>query len=172
MAERVPLLIISGPVGVGKTTTGEEVSAQLVDRAVHTFIDFDALAGTFPRQPGDRFGLSLAMKNLRDVWRNCSEAGSRNLILPYVIESEADRDAIAGCIPGADVFLVQLTASIETLEARLRKREIGTSFEKGLARATELVEILDTAPADLRVTTDDRTVPELASELTGRVDWA
>ena len=93
-AIRLPLLVISGPVGVGKTTVGNELSTSLERRRVaHTFIDLDTLAETYPRPPGDRFGNRLALLNLRDVWINCAAAGSRNLIVARVVET---RDALVG----------------------------------------------------------------------------
>ena len=51
------LLLISGPVGVGKTTVANELSTLLeVDGIAHTFVDLDALTYTFPRSASDAFG--------------------------------------------------------------------------------------------------------------------
>lgn len=97
MAEiALPLLVISGPVGVGKTTVGNEVSNVLNRQGIaHTFIDIDSLAETYPRPPDDRFGNRLALLNLRDVWANCVAAGSRNLIVARVVEWTTDRGSDA-----------------------------------------------------------------------------
>lgn len=109
--ERVPLLLISGPVGVGKTSVGFEVSDLLCEQGVaHTFIDWDQLRYTYPRPVGDRFGNQLGMKNLRDVWRNAVAAGWRNLIIASVIETWADVEDIRQVVPGADVVVCQLRA--------------------------------------------------------------
>ena len=68
------LLIISGPVGVGKTTTAEELSAILEGEEVdHSFVDLDGLAKTYPRPPDDRFGVRIALRNLRAVWAHSQE---------------------------------------------------------------------------------------------------
>ena len=73
----IPLLVISGPVGTGKTTIGNEVSSSLERQGVaHTFIDMDTLAETYPRPPDARFGDRLALLNLCDVWANCAATGS------------------------------------------------------------------------------------------------
>jgi chloramphenicol 3-O-phosphotransferase len=93
-------------------------------------------------------------------------------VLAYVIERAEKRDAIAACIPGAEVFLVQLRARTETLQARLRTREISGFFDRRFARAKELAAILEKAPADLRLDTDDLTVTALAADIIGRIDWA
>jgi len=64
----VPLLIISGPVGVGKTTVAEELNSILSREGIaHTYIDLDVLAETYPRLADDRFNSRLALRNLRDV---------------------------------------------------------------------------------------------------------
>src|SRR5687768_15798886 len=73
---RVPTLWISGPVGVGKTTVGYEVST-LLDRdgVHHTFVEYDVLAQTYPAPPGDRFNTRLSLRILVDLWRHASAAG-------------------------------------------------------------------------------------------------
>ena len=62
------LVLISGPVGVGKTSVAEALSTTLESASVgHTFIDLDGLAKTYPRPIGDRFGDRIALKNLTAV---------------------------------------------------------------------------------------------------------
>ena len=165
--ERVPLLLISGPVGVGKTSVGFEVSDLLCEQEVaHTFIDLDQLRYTYPRPVGDRFGGSLGMKNLRDVWRNAVEAGSRNLIISSVIETWADVEDIRQVVPGADVVVCQLRARVETLAVRVRQREKGKRLEWHLRRSAELAEILagEAVPVDFEVWTDEIGVGAIAKK--------
>ena len=91
-----PLLVVSGPVGVGKTTTGYQVSTLLGDRGIpNTFVDIDALSETWPARADDRFNQQLARTNLGDVWRNAAAVGSRNLIVAAVIEHRSECDALA-----------------------------------------------------------------------------
>ena len=98
----VPLLIISGPIGVGKSSVGSEVSDLRDEQGVaHTFIDLDQLRYTYPKPVGDRFGTQLGLANLRDVWRNCAAAGSRNLVIASVVEDWDDVENIASVIPRA-----------------------------------------------------------------------
>ena len=169
--ERVPLLLISGPVGVGKTSVGFEVSDLLCEQGVaHTFIDWDQLRYTYPRPVGDRFGDQLGMKNLRDVWRNAVAAGSRNLIIASVIETWADVEDIRQVVPGADVVVCQLQARVETLAVRVRQREKGKGLDWHLRRSAELAEILagEAVPVDFKMWTDEMGVCEIAKVSTIR----
>ena len=169
----IPLLIISGPVGVGKTSVGNEVSVQLEDRGVaHTFVDLDALAMTFPRPPDDPFASRLACANLRDMWRNCAAAGSKNLIIARVVESPRHVEDIQNVLPPSAATVCQLTASDETLATRVGQREIGAEYEWHADRAVQLARSLPTAaPPDFFVETDGRTVTEIARDVVARVDW-
>lgn len=169
----IPLLIISGPVGVGKTSSAEEVSNALVERSVpHTLLDLDCLAGTYPRELNDRFGSKLMLTNLRSVWRNCAAAGSKNLVLARVIETDTDKDAIAECIPHAATVVCQLQARNETLVTRVRKREIGTGAQWHEQRSLELATSLKTsAPADFVVDTDGKSIVDAANEIVSKVSW-
>jgi deoxyadenosine/deoxycytidine kinase len=60
-----PLLVVSGPIGVGKTTVAQEIS-NLLDRSntAHTFVDLDALTQTYTRPPDDPYGYRLVFANL------------------------------------------------------------------------------------------------------------
>lgn len=171
--ETPALLVLSGPVGVGKTTVAEEASNLLVEQGIsHTLIDLDALAETYPRPADDPFHKELALRNLRDVWKNCRKAGSRNLIVPRVIEDRADLAAVARCIPRSRPVLCRLRADRDTLVARIRRRELGSGLAWHEARALELARTLDmTGPADFVVETDGRSVADIASEIVPRVDW-
>jgi DNA polymerase III delta prime subunit len=169
----IPLLIISGPVGVGKTSAAEEVSNVLVERSVpHTLLDLDCLAGTYPRELDDRFGSKLMLTNLRSVWKNCAAAGSKNLVLARVIETETDKDTIAECIPHAATIVCQLQAGDETLVARVRKREIGTGTQWHEHRSLELAASLKKeAPADFVVDTDGKSIVDVTNEIVSKVSW-
>ena len=172
-AIRLPLLVISGPVGAGKTTVGNEVSTSLERRRVaHTFIDLDTLAETYPRPPGDRFGNRLALLNLQDVWANCVAAGSRNLIVARVVETPQDAEEIQRAVPGSRPIVCQLRASDETLIERVGTREVGSGRAWHEARSLELAQSLRrSAPADFVVDTDGRSVLDIADEVVTQVEW-
>ncbi|MEM7215471.1 MAG: hypothetical protein AAF423_08010 [Pseudomonadota bacterium] len=170
----VPLLIISGPVGVGKTSTGEEVSNILVRRNIaHTLIDLDCLAETYPRPENDKYGTILAYRNLARVWENCQAAGSKNLVVARVIESNKDTQAICSSVPYSKPIVCQLIASDTTLIDRVRKREIGSGLEHHEKRSLELASSLgENAPADFVVDTNGKTIVEIASRVVNEIVWA
>lgn len=168
----LPLLLISGPVGVGKTTVGNEVSSSLDQRNVaHTLIDMDVLAETYPRPPDDQFATRLALLNLRDVCLNCLVAGSKNLVIPRVIETRNDVEQIQRAIPNSTLTICQLRASDETLIERVRTREFGSGRAWHEARALELARSLQgKAPADFVVDTDGRSPVDIAAEVVDQVE--
>ena len=170
---RVPLLIISGPVGVGKTTVANEVSSILERRDVaHTLLDMDVLAETYPRAADDPFAQRLALKNLRDVWRNSAATGSQNLVIPRVVESQDNVISIVSAVPNAQVTVCQLFASADVLTARVHRREMGLGREWHEARALELaVSLRHDAPADFTIETDNRVPLDIAQEIVAKVAW-
>ncbi|HEU5368609.1 MAG TPA: nucleoside-triphosphatase [Ktedonobacterales bacterium] len=88
METRIPVLLVTGPPGVGKTTVAAEVS-ELLDQTgiAHAFVDVDSLRWCYPRPAHDRFRIQLAMKNLAAIWANFQAAGATCLILADVVES-------------------------------------------------------------------------------------
>ncbi len=170
----IPVLIISGPVGVGKTTVGEELSEQLeAQQTPHTFIDFDQLRYNYPRPEDDPWGLELGLKNLTDVWANCAARGSLNLVISTVVEDWDFVERIASAIPDSQVKTVQLCARVATLQNRVRKRELGAGLNWHLERTVELADLLeqDGVPADFRVDADARSITDVAAELLSLIPW-
>jgi len=77
--EILPVVILSGPVGVGKTSVGSAMNTILEQRSVpHTFVDFDQLRYTFPRSTDDPWNNVLALENLKSIWSNCEKARALN----------------------------------------------------------------------------------------------
>lgn len=169
-----PVVLISGPVGVGKTTVAQELSELLERSSIpHTFIDFDNLRATYPRAADDRWGNRLALDNLSEVWLNCSRAGSKNLIIADVVETRQFLREIQTAIPHAQLVTCQLSASVAELENRVRRRELGSGLEWHVKRSAELAGILERAdvPCDFRIVTDGRSVAEIAGDMVDLVPW-
>ena len=100
MIERAALL--SGTVGAGKTTIGEELAGLLKDRGEpHAFIDLDRLSELWPAPEDDRFNGRLILANLAAIRGTSLRQRTRSLVMSGVVESatsvEKYRTAIGGC---------------------------------------------------------------------------
>lgn len=168
------LLLISGPVGVGKTAVANELSTLLEqDRVPHTFVDLDALTYTFPREPTDPFGNGLAMENLFAIWKNSRKRDSKNLIIPRVVETFDYAEKIANVVGIADPIVCRLTASDEILLERVRTREIGSNLAWHETRSLELSKALaETRIENFCVSTDGRSITDVATEILQTVCWS
>lgn len=74
----IPVVILTGTIGVGKTSVALEMSEILAARAVrHAPVDLDGLSYVFPRPPDDPYGQRVVLKNLEVVWRNDQQWGAQ-----------------------------------------------------------------------------------------------
>jgi broad-specificity NMP kinase len=167
MGSAGPVLVVTGPCGVGKTTAMFTCSELLQSQGVpHACVDMDALRNCYPSPPGDRFHSALGLRNLSAVWVNYAAAGARRLILADVVESPAGRAQYAAAVPGATVTIARLRAPLSTIADRLRGRESGDSLRWHVNRAGELTEIMDReAVGDFLVDTDARSREAIALEI-------
>jgi hypothetical protein len=167
------LLQIAGPAGVGKTTLGWEISAQLRQAGVsHVVLDSDELDRAWPLSESERESLNRA--NLSAFWANASALGHSRLILVGVfLRPDAGRNWIARALPHATLTRIVLEASDAELERRLRTREIGSGFEAQLRRTLDQAhQFRDRRRgADGVVITEGRGVSDLAHEVIERVGW-
>lgn len=170
-------LLIGGRAGVGKTTVGWEVSAQL--RAVsvtHAVIDGDFMGAAHPAPPGDPHRAGITERNLVAVWGNYAALGYRRLVYTNTVSVLDDAAPMFRRAMGDGVRLVRvlLTATDATAERRLTGRELGSELEqevRGSARKARLLE--ERVPANVvRVVTDGRAVIDIANEVLSVTGWA
>jgi len=168
----VPVLLITGPAGVGKSAVAAHVSGTLERRGVgHAMIDMDALRQARPHTAHDPAGVQLGLLNLAAVWPNYRAAGCRCALVPAVVENRRDAEALAACVPGAQLLVVRLEASLITLRERLAQREQGIALSQHLQRAAELMDLYESVhPEDVLIDTEGRTADDIATEITS--GWA
>ena len=174
MPENVPVLLLSGSMGAGKTTVMGEVSDLLQEADVsHATLDFDCLSQIHPRTGDDQQAAGLGFRNLKSIWPNYHAAAIQRLVIASVVERRAELAHYRDAIPGAVVVLCRVTAPIETMHSRLRQREPGIYLPKFLARSTELDAILRATEAeDFAVDNGPRrNITDVAREVLGRAGW-
>jgi molybdopterin-guanine dinucleotide biosynthesis protein len=171
MATAVPVIVITGTMGSGKTTILSEASDILTARGVlHAAIDMDALGvGNVP----DAAGEDLAYRNLEAVWRNFARAGATRLLIAEAVESAAGLDRIRLAVAGAQIVTCRLTAPLATMKARVSRREPGMLHDSLVARVETLAAILDAAGVEdfSLANADASPATEVASQLLGRAGW-
>lgn len=173
MIASVPVMLLTGPVGVGKSATAVAISDRLTELKVpHALIDLDYLRWCYPRPADDPYHVALGLRNLAAVWANCRVAGADRLILVDILEDRADLSGYQAAVPGAEMCVVRLIASIATIYQRLRDREQGASLAWHETRAVELSELMARRQiGDILLDTDGRELPELAQEALIACNW-
>jgi adenylylsulfate kinase len=169
-----PVLVITGPVGVGKTTVAVAISDLLIAANIaHAVVDLDWLRYCHPPPADDRFHTALGLQNLGAIWANYRAAGAGRLILTDVVETRALLAQYQAVIPNAAITVVRLHAALATLHSRLAGREAGASLAWHQRRAAELLGLMEAHPVeDFRVETDAKTAFEIAQEIMTIVQWA
>ncbi|HYH12051.1 MAG TPA: AAA family ATPase [Thermomicrobiales bacterium] len=171
--EVIPVVVITGPIGVGKTTVTQHLGYLLSAHEVpHTVIDMDWLRDTWPQPADDRFNSRLGHRNLADVARNSIEVGSERFVIADVVESRQHRENYREAIPGADVRIVRLSVDMEVNRERISRRANGDEDPWEAARAGELVDIMEANNvADVVIDTTGRRPKDIAREIADWLGW-
>jgi hypothetical protein len=168
------VLVITGPVGVGKTAVAFELIELLEERDVrHAFFDLDGLTYFFPKPPDDAFGERFALETLGLLFPRLRDYGIDRLILARVLWERESVDFYRAALPSAEITVVRLTAPLTTIEERIRRREVGSAVDWYLARARELdARWAENPVEDVLVETGERDVRSIAEEILGAVGWS
>lgn len=168
-------LLIGGRAGVGKSTLGWEISAQLQAAEVgHAFVEGDNLDQIHPAPADDPARTRITEANLAALWRNYAALGCRRLIYTNTV-AVLEPDLVARALGGSPrILCVLLTASDDTARVRLSEREIGNQLDPHLQRSALMSSYLEaTAPASVvRVATDGRAVAAIAREVIALTGWS
>nr|MDQ5824637.1 hypothetical protein [Chloroflexota bacterium] len=167
------VLVLTGPVGVGKTAVAGELSNLLGAVGVaHAVVDLDWLRWCHPSPAHDPFHTALGLQNLKAVAANYRAVGASRLILVDIVEARSALSDYAAAIPDADFLVVRLNATLPTIHMRLEGRETGDSLRWHRERAAELLDLMDEqAVEDLLIQTEGKTAAEVAGEVLTRVGW-
>lgn len=162
-----PVVVITGPVGVGKSTVARALTDLLAEHAVRTaMVDMDYLRWLYPAHPDDRFSAYLGFRNLAAIWPNLLEAGASCVVLADVVEDMAQRETYKHLMPGSVVTIVRLNVPLDLVAQRLANRETGADLEWSLHRAPELQEIMErVGVGDLILDVGSRLPQAVATEI-------
>jgi hypothetical protein len=172
MTASVPVLLVTGPVGVGKSTVTAEAARLLREANVpHALVDLAWIGQCWPVAADDPWNERLLHRNLTCMWANFHEAGADRLILARVLEARSLLRHVVEAVPGARVTVIRLWAPLGVLQARIRSREAGDPrwFLDAAAYTADALE--QAGVEDHLVDTEDRPVTDVAEELLRLVGW-
>jgi gluconate kinase len=167
---RTEVLFLGGRSGVGKSSVGNEMHAQLSAAGVqHCLIEGDNLDQAFPVPWEHR----LAERNLAAMWANYRELGYRRMIYTNTVSVRAVDELTTAMGDDPQVTAVLLTATDVTARQRLAQREIGTTLDWHVHRSDLAAwELDELTPSWVhRVVTDDRPVAEIAAQIIALAGW-
>ena len=163
----VRALLLTGTVGVGKTSVAAAVGDLLRERQVaNAVVDLDELRRAWPAASGDRFNTSVMLGNLSAVAANYVGAGFTTLVLAGVLETADDRRQHAEAVP-VPLTVCRLVADLDAVHRRLRGRHADhDGLVWHLHRSGELATIQDeSAVEDLRLDVGAVSVADAASRV-------
>jgi len=165
------VLLITGSMGSGKSTVLAEAGDLLtVEGIPHASIDLDEL-GTL-HLPSGVAADSVMYRNLRSVWRNYARCGVKRLLLARAVETRAELELCRDAVSARSIVVCRLKATTETMQERVRGREIGLFQQHFVARVAELDMALDSARLeDFSLSNESRPVTEVAREMLTRSGW-
>jgi hypothetical protein len=169
----VPVGVITGPVGVGKSAVLQEADALLISAGVvHATIELEDVArfwGPLGRKGGTR--PDVAYRNLATLWSNYNAAGADRLLLSLLVEGRSDLEPVHQAIPNAAITVIELHAPLSVIEDRMRSRD-RTMLEQELSAARWWVAHLEGSTfADYRIENGNRPPRETAADVLRALGW-
>ncbi|HEY8788742.1 MAG TPA: AAA family ATPase [Actinopolymorphaceae bacterium] len=164
-----PVLWLCGPPGVGKSTVGWELFAEL-DRAgvAAGYVDIDQLAMSFPTTDDDPGRDRMKARNVRAVIANARAAGARCVIVSGVLEV----DTVGVYVDQLDEVTLtwcRLRVGRDQITERLARRGWSDGAVEESLQNAESMNGSDFA--DLSVDTSGLSVLEVAGLVRAGVAW-
>src|SRR5579871_6248337 len=148
-------------MGVGKSSVGWEIFTQLRNGGIKTgYADADQLGLCYPVPDDDPVNHQVKSLNAGAVYRNFREAGARCFILSGSVSSMEQVQMYRDQIPGATLTICVLDADPAVIKERFLQR--GRNPHIVDEAISEVTELQHAKFADLRVSTDDHSVQEVA----------
>lgn len=169
----VSVAVVTGPVGVGKSTVLREADALLTGAGVpHASVELEDLARFWGPEPATGCTWSdVAGRNLATVWANYRAAGADRLLLSLLMEHRSDLRLLREAIPDARITIVRLGAPLAVIEERVRSREPAIAEQELCAARWWVSRLEGSIFADHLVDNGDRPVREVAAEVLRVIGW-
>lgn len=139
MSEGLPHLVLTGPMGAGKTTVGRILARRLGRPLVDSDGQIEATFATTGRQLAQRRGVDFLHRAEADALRDALQ-----LVGPAVIAAAAsvgDMDDIDDLLGGADTCVALLTGDADVLAKRAlsgeHRRQVDVDRSRVLSRRRE-----------------------------------
>jgi adenylylsulfate kinase len=164
-------LIITGSMGAGKSAVLAEASDILGLRLIaHAAIDLDSLG--LAHLPSADHSDSVMYQNLQSISKNYESVGVTRLLLARAVEDRAELNLCCSAVEAKNLVICRLIASVETMQQRVKNRELGVLSQQFIDRVPILNGILDRARLDdFTVVNEDRSITEAAHEVLLRAGW-
>lgn len=167
----VPVLLVTGPIGVGKTALLREADAMLIEAdSRHATVELEEIARCWTNATaGSR--TAFAYQNLASLWPNFIAVGAVRLLVSTLLEQRSDLRLLSEAIPSAAITVVRLHARLPTLEQRIRLRE-PYALDDDLEGARWWTQHFnDVQVEDHLVETETQPPCEIAREVLRLVNW-
>ena len=181
----VPLLLLCGASGAGKSSVAWEIYFKLVRaREPVAHVDLDGI-GYGP--PGHFGSFEMKFQNVAAVWRCYAEVGARAFVVSGLRALTVDIEACTAVVPQSVPTVVVLTLTAEEQRERILSRARARfALERGggssaqtpealeqivAAAAQELEDEVEHIPGALTVATVGVDVPEVARQILAATGW-
>jgi KaiC/GvpD/RAD55 family RecA-like ATPase len=181
----LPLLLLCGAPGAGKSSVGWEIYFTLVrEGAPVAHVDLDGI-GYGP--PGHFGSFEMKFRNVAAVWRSYADAGASAFVVSGLRATQEDVLSCAAAVPGAVPTAVVLTLTAEEQRERIVNREKSRyAVERGGGSSAQTPEALeqfvdaarqdledhvDDVPGALVIDTVGVAVPEVARQILLATGW-
>jgi hypothetical protein len=167
----VPVLLVTGPIGVGKTAVLHEADLVLNEQnGSHATVELEEIARCWT-EAVESSRVSFVYQNLSVLWSNFAAVGASRLLLSGLVERRPELERVSRAVPGAVVTVVRLHAPLAVLEQRIRLREPASPDGEldGARWWTRHFE--GEHPEDYLVESDRRPVREIARDVLRVAGW-
>ena len=166
-------VLLTGPVGAGKTTLATEIGELLKAADVaHAVIELDWLSWCVGPGGDAQIRRQLVIENLAAMVSNFQRAGICRYVLAGSIVSLEHLDAVASTLDGIHLEVVRIVAPAELLASRVEERDAARKTLGSVSQAAEFLATTRNAIPDcLEVDNTSGDVSATAEAVLDKIGW-